>query len=172
MLVKIPPMNFNNIEDIRRNGFTGFVTVTELWTDKSCIPRMKGVYLVIDPTFKKTEFINPGVGGFFNVKDPNVSIEELKINHVENSQVLYIGKAGSPAGQATLSSRLGQYLRFGETKNVGHWGGRLIWQLKNHRALIFCWKPTPNDDPRKIEKQLLSEYIKQFGAMPFANLVG
>lgn len=170
--IKKTTVNFNNIEDLKKNGFTGFKSVRELWINKSNIPRVKGVYLVINPTFKKTEFIDPGVGGFFKGKNPNVSITELKNNYVENSQIIYIGKAGSPTGQATLNSRLGQYLRFGETKNVGHWGGRLIWQLKNHNDLIFCWKPTVYDDPRDIEKHLLNEYIKQFGVRPFANLTG
>ena len=165
-------MDFNDISEITENGFSGFKTVSALWIDKSCIPKIKGVYLVINPTYEKTEFINPGVGGFFKGKDPNVSLAELKSNHVKNSQVVCIGKAGSPTGQATLNSRLGQYLRFGETKNVGHWGGRLIWQLKNHSDLIFCWKPTPKEDPREVEKQLLYEYIKQFNTRPFANLTG
>ena len=165
-------MDFNNIDDIKKNGFIGFKTVTELWSDKSNIPKIKGVYLVINTAFKKTEFINPGVGGFFKGKNPNVSIAELKSNHVESSQIVYIGKAGSLTGKGTLNTRLAQYLRFGKTKNVGHWGGRLIWQLKNHRDLIFCWKPTPKKDPREVEKQLLQEYFKQFGVRPFANLTG
>tara|TARA_R110002072_G_scaffold136026_2_gene277862 strand:+ start:802 stop:1299 length:498 start_codon:yes stop_codon:yes gene_type:complete len=163
-------VNFNNIDDLKKNGFTGFKTVKELWIDKSSIPKIKGVYLVINPTFKKTKFINPGVGGFFKGKNPNISISELKQNHVDDSQVVYIGKAGSPTGQATLHSRLGQYLRFGQTKNVGHWGGRLIWQLENHNDLLFCWKETPNDDPREIEKLLLKNFISQFQMRPFANL--
>jgi hypothetical protein len=165
-------MNFNSIPDIKKNGFSGFKSVNELWADRSSIPKIKGVYLVIDPNYSKTEFLQTGVGGFFKGKDPNVSVEQLKINHVENSRIIYIGKAGSPTGKATLNSRIGQYLKFGETKNVGHWGGRLIWQIKKHGELIFCWKPTPNDDPREIEKQLLSDYIKQFNKRPFANLTG
>ena len=165
-------MNFNDINNIKRNVFIGFRTVHELWCDKSCIPKIKGVYLVINPISDKIEFINPGVGGFFKGKDPNVSIAELKSNHVENSQVVYIGKAGNPSGKATLNSRLGQYLRFGETKNVGHWGGRLIWQLQNHSGLIVCWKSTPKENPRDVEKQLLLEYFEQFGTRPFANLKG
>ena len=111
-------MNFNDIDDIKKNGFIGFKTVEELWIDKSSIPKINGVCLVINPTFKKTEFINPGVGGFFKGKDPNVSIAELKNNLVENSQVVYIVKGESPTGKATLNSRLGQYLRFGETKTL------------------------------------------------------
>lgn len=165
-------MNFNDIDDLKKNGFTGFKSVGELWTDKSNIPKIKGVYLVINPNFEKVEFINPGVGGWFKGKDPNVSIDCLNSNHVDNSLVVYIGKAGSLEGKATLNSRIGQYLRLGETKNVGHWGGRLIWQIKNHSDLIFCWKPTPKNDPRQIEKQLLSEYNEQFDARPFANLIG
>lgn len=165
-------MNFNDISDIKKNGFNGFKSVAELWTDKTCIPKIKGVYLVINPSYPNTQFNIPGVGGFFKGKDPNVTLDVLKNNHVENSQVVYIGKAGSLTGQATLNSRLGQYLGFGKTKNVGHWGGRLIWQLKNHSELIFCWKSTPLEDPREVEKQLLNKYIKQFGVRPFANLTG
>ena len=165
-------MNFNDTNDMKKNGFLGFKSVKELWVDKSSIPKSRGVYIVINPAYNKTEFINPGVGGFFKGKDPNISLAELRNNHVDNSQVVYIGKAGSISGRATLRSRLGQYLRFGETKNVGHWGGRLIWQLKNHDELIFCWKEEPTNDPREIEKQLLGEYIKQFGVRPFANLTG
>ena len=165
-------MNFNSITEIKKSGFSGFKKVSELWLDKSCIPKCKGVYLVVNLNVNTTEFINPGVGGFFKGKDPNVSIEALNTNHIDNSQVIYIGKAGSPTGQATLNSRLGQYLRFGQTKNVGHWGGRLIWQIKKHSDLVFCWKETPNDDPREIEKQLLSLFVNQYDNRPFANLTG
>ncbi len=165
-------MDFNNNDILIESGFQGFKSVKQLWFDRSVIPKVKGVYLVINLKYQETEFINPGVGGFFKNRDPNIPITELENNHVEDSQVVYIGKAGSPTGKATLNSRLGQYLRFGQGKNVGHWGGRLIWQLKNYGNLIFCWKPTPNTNPRIIEKQLLNEFITQFGVRPFANLTG
>lgn len=165
-------MDFSKISKNEKSGFSGFKTVQELWKDKSCIPKIRGVYLVINPKFNNPKFIYPGVGGFFKGKNPNVPIDKLKFNLVLNSQVVYIGKAGSPTGQATLNSRLGQYLRFGQTKNVGHWGGRYIWQFKNHSDLIFCWKPTPKSDPREIEKLLLQNYINEFGRRPFANLIG
>jgi hypothetical protein len=129
-----------------------------------------GVYLVLDPC-GKPDFINPGVGGFFKGKDPNVSIEELNNNYVPDSLVVYIGKAGGPSSEATLHSRLSQYLRLGQGKNVGHWGGRLIWQLKSHRDLLFCWRSTPDDDPREVEKLLIDNCEKQYGNKPFANLV-
>jgi hypothetical protein len=163
-------MNFNDTDSIKENGFSGFISTSQLWIDRTHIPRVKGVYLVISPKFSQPEFLNPGVGGFFKGKNPNLPLEKLKENYVSSSRVVYIGKAGSPTGKATLYSRLGQYLRFGKGKNLGHYGGRLIWQLKNHSELLFCWKPTPNEDPREIEKHLLSAFIDQFGTLPFANL--
>lgn len=165
-------MNFNNRKEIEKYGFSGFKSVKELWEDKNFIPKERGVYLVIDPNFKKPEFLKKGVGGFFKGKNPNVSLDELKSNVVATSKVIYIGKAGSLTGKATLYSRLDQYLKFGQTKNVGHWGGRYIWQLKNHSDLIFCWKPTPKDDPREIEKELLNLFVSIYNKRPFANLTG
>lgn len=164
-------MNFNNIKEIEQAGFWGFKTVKELWENKNDIPKKMGVYIVINPHFKETEFINPGVGGFFKGKDPNVSINVLKTNIVSNSQVVYIGKAGGLNIKATLHSRLSQYLNFGKTKNVGHSGGRYIWQIKNHQDLIFCWKETPNNEPVNVERNLINEFIAQFGKIPFANLI-
>lgn len=163
-------IDFNSIDDILRHGFFGFRTIESLWIDRTCIPKYKGVYLVLDQN-GKPYFMNPGVGGFFKGRDPNVSVVELNDNHVPGSLVVYIGKAGGPTSMPTLHSRLGQYLRFGQGMNVGHWGGRLIWQLKNHRGLLLCWKPTPDDDPREVEKLLISNYEKQYGKKPFANLV-
>jgi len=164
-------MDFNNINELKKQGFSGFKTVQELMADKAMIPKQKGVYLVLNPDYtKQVKFIIPGSGGFFKGKNPNVSAEVLKANYVDNSLVVYIGKAGGPNSEATLHSRLGQYLSFGSGKRVGHWGGRLIWQLANHKELIFCWKPLPNDGPREIERNLIQEYAVQFGMRPFANL--
>ena len=154
------------------DGFDGFVSIQDLWEDRSVIPKIRGVYMVIDPNFQDTEFIDPGVGGFFKRKDPNVSIEVLKSNVVSGAEVVYIGKAGNTAGKATLHSRIGQYLRFGQTKNVGHYGGRFIWQIKKHTELIFCWKTVENGDPREVEKSLISDFQNQYGQRPFANLTG
>lgn len=163
-------MDFNQTDSLKSAGFSGFKSVEDLWSDRSCIPKIKGVYLVINSTHENTEYINPGVGGFFKGKDPNLSVNELKEHRVQGSQVVYIGKAGSLTGKATLYSRLGQYLRFGQGKNVGHYGGRLIWQIKNPERLIFCWKPTPDEEPRLVEKKLLETYTHQFNTLPFANL--
>ena len=162
-------MEFNSIDVIKEFGFTGFHPIRSLWKDPSPIPKIRGVYMVLNHA-RSAEFLCPGVGGLFKRKDPNVSIEELKANHVENALVTYIGKAGGTTSKATLHSRIRQYLRFGQGKNVGHWGGRLIWQIKHHEELVFCWKSTPDKDPREIEKGLLHAFNEQFNRLPFANL--
>lgn len=163
-------MDFNNIDDIKKAGFLGFKRMRELFIDSSPIPKIKGVYLILNSQVKNPEFLIKGSGGFFKEKNPNVSLAELKANWVDNSLVVYIGKAGSDGSQATLQSRLKQYLKFGKGKKVGHWGGRLIWQLKDSGDLIVCWKPLPYEDPRETERGLIQEFVSQFKKRPFANL--
>ena len=111
--------------------------------------------MVVRASETKPQFVEVGTGGHFKGKNPNISIEELKRNWIEGTCVIYIGKATS------LRKRLGQYLRFGHGKPTGHWGDRLIWQLKDAEALLFCWKELPEkDDPDKIETSLI-EYFKE-----------
>jgi len=163
-------MNFKNLEQIKKLGFTGFITIKNLMDDSSSIPKTKGIYLVLNLS-KNTEFMEIGSGGFFKGKNPNVPISELKSNWVEDSIVVYIGKAGREGSNATLQSRLKQYFKFGQGYNIGHYGGRYIWQLKNSLDLVVCWKTLPNDDPRSIESQLIQQFIKEYQKRPFANLI-
>lgn len=167
----IDQVDFSNLDSLRQAGFLGFRTVAELLSDKSSLPKVKGIYLVLKPTFDVPDFVEVGCGGHFKGKNPNVAVSFLKTNWVDEASVLYVGKAGYDGGRATLYSRLSQYLRFGQGKNVGHWGGRLIWQLSNCQDLIVCWKPLPADNPRTIEKQLIVRFVSLFGKRPFANLV-
>ena len=160
-------MNFDTLHNITNAGFQGFVTVSELWSGEvSRIPAGKGVYMVVRASETQPQFVEVGTGGHFKGKNPNISIEELKRNWIEGTCVIYIGKATS------LRKRLGQYLRFGHGKPTGHWGGRLIWQLKDAEDLLFCWKELPEkDDPDKIETSLIEYFKEQYeGRRPFANL--
>jgi hypothetical protein len=164
-------MNFNSIEELKKAGFSGFKTMGELFRDNSLIPSIMGVYLVLNPDYSKTpDFLQVGSGGHFKGKNPNVSLGELKANWVDNALVVYIGKAGGLTSNATLQSRLKQYLRFGQGTNVGHWGGRLIWQLKNSKELLVCWKSLSNEEPRTYEANLIQEFVTKFSQRPFANL--
>lgn len=164
-------MDFNSIQSIKDNGFVGFKTMKELFSDTSSIPGVKGVYLILNLEEKSPNFLLSGTGGFFKGKNPNVSILELENNWVDKSLVVYIGKAGSGGSRASLKSRLKQYFGFGQGRNIGHYGGRLIWQLASSENLVVCWKSLPKDDPRTIEAEYIIKFKNQFGIRPFANLV-
>ena len=163
-------LDSNNIKAIKESGFLGFVKLQDLFDNSSIIPDIKGVYMILYYDPKPPEFLDIGTGGHFKDKNPNISMQALKNNWVEETKVVYIGKAGGDDSKATLRSRLTQYFRFGQGKNVGHWGGRLIWQIKNSKELLVCWKPLPNEDPKDAEAELIQKFVSNYKKRPFANL--
>lgn len=164
-------INFKSdvVSTLKKLGFKGFLSIEAVNEDLKVIPKTIGVYIIYSES-TTPHFEVVGTGGFFKQKNPNVSMEDLIQNWVVQSTVLYIGKAGSLSGSATLYKRLKQYFDFGHGKAVGHYGGRYIWQINNPYKLKVCWLPTPNQEPREIEKELIQQFIAQFGKRPFANL--
>jgi hypothetical protein len=164
-------MEVDSINNVRNGGFQGFLTVSAL-RKSGCheVPEEQGVYLVLRPKSAPPVFTAHSTGGHFKGKDPTVPISSLENAWVERALVLYIGKAGGPGKQPTLRSRLCRYMQFGQGSAVAHWGGRFIWQLEGAAGLIVCWKPTPNCDPRAVEKTLIQEFKGRYGRRPFANL--
>lgn len=158
-------MNYKDIKEIEKAGFIGFKSIKELSEDSSELPIHKGIYMVLNLEKNYPVFLPVGTGGYFKGKNPNVSLQELKNNWIEDTIVVYIGKA------TALKSRLKQYLGFGQGKNIGHWGGRLIWQLTLSDQLVVCWKILSDDDPRAAEVELIKNFKQQYKARPFANLV-
>jgi len=161
---------FQDLPSIRNSGFVGFKTIEQLWNDSSCLPNEKGVYVVINPHCSKKQFLAKGVGGFFKGKNPNISLEELTSHWIEDCHILYIGQAGGNGSSATLKKRLKQYLDFGKGKPVGHYGGRLIWQLLHHKDLLVAWKNTKFTNPREEERAVIRDFHNNYGRLPFANL--
>ncbi|MFD1203197.1 hypothetical protein ACFSWE_13150 [Leucobacter albus] len=155
---------------LEQAGFTGFVSVERLAEHPAVIPNERGVYVLLRPNTDPPGFLETGSGGFFKGKNPNVSVDVLAANWVENTPVLYIGKAGDPGSRATLRSRLRQYLGFGAGRNVGHWGGRYVWQLADAQQLEFAWLALPDGAPSAVESDLIGSFREQFGVRPFANL--
>lgn len=113
-------------------------------------------------------------------EEPNRPVSELENNWVGDTCVVYIGKAGGvdasgKKSKSTLRKRINAYLDFGTGKSVGHWGGRLIWQIKDAKDLLFCWKAIPEQEgnPVEIEKEFIADFKRQYGGKrPFANLKG
>lgn len=162
-------MNFTEIESLKLHGFTGFVSIKSL-QEKGYrqIPALPGVYLIVCEAQFSPRFLEKGTGGYHKDKDPNVPLQELELNWVEGTLVVYIGKATS------LRTRISQYMRFGLGKAVGHYGGRLIWQIENAcDVLSVAWKPTPDQIPESVESELIQAFKRiNNNKRPFANLIG
>ena len=108
-------------------------------------------------------FSDRSCGGWFKGNDPTVRQDALIANWVDDAEVIYIGKADQ------LKRRLTQFADFGAGKPIGHWGGRLIWQLANVEALRVAWKETPGRVPVEVEAELIAQFKLAHGKPPFAN---
>ena len=47
-------------------------------------------------------------------------------------------------------------------------GGRYTWQLSEPERLVICWRA--EQEPRKVEQELIRAFRSQRGARRFANL--
>jgi hypothetical protein len=169
-------MEFNSVDELKANEFLGFKTIGDLFISCSDVSEERGNYLVLYLDNRRPEFVAKGVGGFFKGEDPNVPIRELESNWVVNTIVVNIAQAGGiRAGKWSnqkLNDRIKTYMKFGQGQNIGHKGGRYIWQIRNYKDLVLCWHPLPNKmaDPKKIEGELIQDFKRVFGKRPFANL--
>jgi hypothetical protein len=170
-------MWFDSAAALKEDGFEGFVIVGDLMKSRSQVPDVKGIYMVLYENGGIPDFMNPGTGGFLRNEDPNVSIETLGNNWVEGAIVLYVGQAGGVKGcklsNETLKNRVSTFMSFGRGNKVPHWGGRFIWQIRDRRNLVVCWKSFADEvaDPKRIEGQMLREFRARYdGRLPFANI--
>ena len=152
--------------------FQGFRSVAYYRENTHQIPQAAGVYVLLRDTEKKPDFQVIGSGGRFKERNPNISLRELDENWVPGAKVVYIGKAGGTGSSATLRGRLDQLLKFGAGRKIGHWGGRLLWQLTDHEELLLGWMPISDQEPAALEAQMIAEFKNHFGQRPFANLMG
>lgn len=180
-------MDIYTRQKLEEFGFTEFSSIQDLRINLEIIPPKKGVYMVIRDSNDDPEFLEKGTGGEFKKKKPNVPFEKLMDKWVKGAFILYIGETGGYKKRRKkkdgekrnhkknrfLRSRIKELLDFGQGKSVGHYGGRLIWQLKDAENLFICWKEfsEKNDDPKKIKQALINQFKKTHdGKLPFANL--
>jgi hypothetical protein len=154
---------------LRARGFQGFVRFTDL--AHADVPRGAGVYAVLWPDDAEPTYLSVSVAGRFKQRDPSVAVERLRNKWIATSAVIYIGKA-TPGrdGRRGLRQRLDEYRRIGAGEPVGHWGGRLVWQLERHEELLVAWRETAGEDAGAIETRMLEQFIADHGALPYANL--
>ena len=146
---------------LEKAGFTGWLPFVAIRT--SGCPTTGGVYVVTYDAEGPVAFAERSCGGWFKGKDPTVTLDVLTANWIDGAEVIYIGKADQ------LRRRLMQYADFGAGKPVGHWGGRLIWQLPSTDRLLVGWKETPGHVPVQVEADLIGQFRHSYGKPPFAN---
>jgi len=157
-----------SIDELRQQGFAGFVSARELSRCRDQIPNVCGVYVAVRTADAPPSFLSKSPAGWFKNEDPTRPIPVLERKWVPRAAVVYIGKAG-PSQRRTLRRRLSEFLDFGGGLPKAHRGGSATWQLGDAQELLIAWKPTGTSDPREIEKRLLAEFREQFGALPYAN---
>jgi hypothetical protein len=157
-------------KQLRVDGFMGFKTFAEL--DLDDVPRSPGIYAVLKPAGHPHAFLEQSAGGWFKQKNPSILGDALAAQWVNDADVLYIGKAGAGAtGTRGLRKRIQEFADFGRGKPVGHWGGRLIWQLAESQSLVIAWKVLPGPEVNEAEARYHAEFRQLYGRLPFANLV-
>jgi hypothetical protein len=156
--------------DLLKVGFTGFIAIKTLRSQMHQLPDAAGVYAIVLPDNFQKRFLAKGSGGYFKGKEPNLPTTELELEWVNGADIIYFGKAGGSDSKATLRKRLTQYFDFGTGKPVGHYGGRLIWQLEHSEDLLVAWKTITKPEPAEVESQLIQEFKAYWGQRPFANL--
>lgn len=161
-------MKFNR-EGLIKAGFEGFLTIQALRDGHiNRVPAGGGVYVVLRESKTAPTFLKNSTGGWFKEKDPSVTENVLRARWVAGTPVIYIGKGEGAKG---LRGRLKQFIDFGAGKPVGHWGGRLTWQIEDASEFVVAWRPVGEGEAaRDAETTLFDEFEQQYGSLPFANL--
>ena len=156
-------MNFTEfIDNLKAQGFEGFVPVYDLKKSTDVVPEKKGIYLVLRLENDEPEFLIENPAGHYN-GDPTEDIATLKNKWITNCPILYVGES------ADLNDRISLLMKFSNGKAVRHWGGRYMWQIKGSENYLICWRLTERHEEAK------KEFIKSFQVQhnkkkPFANI--
>ncbi|MET3935645.1 hypothetical protein [Arthrobacter sp. OAP107] len=159
-----------NKQTLKDDGFSGFRSFNQL--DINRVPRAPGIYVVLKPEGFERVFLAKSSGARFKKRDPSLPQPALEAEWIENADVLYIGKAGpGSTGNRGLRKQIQEFTDFGRGKPVGHWDGRLIWQLADSQSLVIGWKELAPGEVNQAEAAYHAEFVRIYGRVPFANLV-
>ena len=161
--------DLGSVAGLQAMGFEGFVSVRDLRRDDCrALPRENGVYVLVREREGEPRFNLRGTAAFWRGQNPNVKVEELAEKWVPGALVMYVGRAAGTGVRGKLQQRVKRMLRFGEGKNVAHWGGRHVWQLADAYELKVAWKACK--DAVRQEVAMLNAFAAKHDALPFANL--
>ena len=147
---------------------------TGLPRDVACLNHC-GIYRISIPHGYKPEYISQkDAAASHNVISPWPE-ERLMAKWVSDAEIIYIGLAGDRSLR-TLRERLIDLIRHasGQTSDRGpHRGGEILWQLRNFCTFSIDVSPTSGPPvPRNIEMELLEQFVKHYGKLPFGNRRG
>jgi hypothetical protein len=157
---------------MRRDGidvsrFEGGCTTLELHrAGFTQVPSGCGVYLIIRDSARQPRFVGASPAGWFKGLDPSYAGHIVRSAWVADAHIVYIGKA---AGVRGLRQRIGQLIRFGYGKSVGHRGGRLLWHLQDASELRVYWATCAQVRADGWETALIRQFRQTHGVRPFAN---
>ena len=152
-----------DIPDLQTRGFQGFMAIRELENNAEAVVTRPGIYVVIRIDDGHPHFLVQNPGGRPRGQDPTVPISRLQEKWVPNAQTLYIGST-----ERQLRDRIGELVQFSRGQNVGHRGGRYLWQVECSCDFKVAW--LEHENPKRKEQELLTEFERCFGRLPFANL--
>ena len=158
---------------LKRAGFEGFLSVAQLMDAgaRRAIPDGTGVYAVLYTGADPPKLLATSTAGWFKGKDPTLPIEELDARWVGGAPVVYIGMTGD-GPRAGLRTRIRALVRFGTGHNIGHAGGRALWQLPSSGDLLVCWRPTTTGaEAVADERRLLTLFRSRYNQLPYANAI-
>jgi hypothetical protein len=152
------------IDHLRDLGFIGFVPLASLPKRCPSLTAEPGVYVVVRDPASTHGYLDRSVGGRFKGQDGTVDVPTLTDAWVPGPDCLYIGQTTT-----RVRSRVECLVAYGRGEPVGHRGGRYLWQLRQHGELLVAWQV--NDDPIRLERELLDAFETGYGRLPFASLV-
>ena len=131
-----------------------------------------GIYAIAIPHHYSVKFFDPpqaSTNG--NVIKP-WTIEKLKQKWVDTAEIVYYGLAGRNAPRP-LRERLYDLIDHGNgniTDRGPHYGGEIIWQLNGYETFdVWILETGYPPEPRKYESELLQDFFRVVGKLPFAN---
>lgn len=150
--------------DLEASGFAGWFPVSEVSADDANVPVAPGIYVVFSQRRGPGEFLSTNPAGWHKDQDPTVPSTLLEERWIDDAGVLFLGHTDN------LSKRLTQLRRFSAGEPVGHYGGRLLWQVAFSGEFLVAWKETAADDLAEEKKDFVRSFKSTFGRQPFANI--
>lgn len=158
-------------DGLSARGFVGFVRFHGIDLDQ--VPAEPGVYVVLREKESRPAFLDENPAGRFKGRNPTVPVAELEAAWPDGSQCVYIGKAAaSRRGNRQLRQRINEFRQYGDGLPVGHQGGRRIWQLTDADEFILAWLIIRDQEPEKIEAELIRAFVAEHGRRPIGNRTG